>query len=576
MERNEFTKALSEKGISCYNPTPFFHFSTIFRSNYPKIALLFLFAVLTPLLVGAFVLSFYARQNVKLQLKENFSQIEEFQGLKMELWHQQIQTDLGDLAGLADFSERIPDRDELSRFLGDHPSFLEIQAVNRGTSRILASSNPSSVGLTQPLLNQFSKDLDHPFFSPVLTKSPAEENEMIAWSPIKNKDGKELGVLLGLLNLQSLHDLLTGSRHSDDGIEIYPLAGNLTSLTGEWHPVSPDVIEKMTQQTEGEGIYRSHSGKKVFGSYRYFPDLNLYLLIEQPTEIAFSGIRDTALRTFLFLCAVAVVTLLVSIPVAGNLYKPATIPTPADDMETKKAKQISSEFVSIASHLLRTPVSGTKWILESLKIKGGLESWQSDYLDDAIRSNERMVSMVNNLICLSRLEAGICENNPEEIDLVSFVEGAIHCFNDLAKQKNQRIEFSASGKRIMMNADSGLLEQILNNLLSNALIFSGEGKTVWITAGKNQSQEAWFRVRDEGIGVSKADRERLFDPFFRTKESIKIDTTKSGLGLRIVKKTLEVCGGRITVRSSQGKGSVFTVYLPDVGRADPPEDPQSA
>jgi len=228
------------------------------------------------------------------------------------------------------------------------------------------------------------------------------------------------------------------------------------------------------------------------------------------------------------------------------------------EMEVDRAK---SEFVSLASHQLRTPLAGINWLLQEIQRKGNLDDLQTEYLHDALKSNERMVRLVNDLLNVSRLETGIININYTEVDFMDFVEDFVKEARIIAKTKNQTIEFDKPADEIKIFMDKDLIGQVITNLLSNAMAYTDKNKIIKVIILKNK-EHVEISVNDQGIGISMDDQEKLFTKFYRTQEAAKYSTTGSGLGLYIVKKILDICCGKIQCNSEKGKGTTFTIFLP--------------
>jgi len=231
------------------------------------------------------------------------------------------------------------------------------------------------------------------------------------------------------------------------------------------------------------------------------------------------------------------------------------------EMEVDKAK---SEFVSLASHQLRTPLTGIKWLLQEISRKGNLDDLQIEYMQDAIHSNDRMINLVNDLLNVSRLETGTIQAVSQKVDLFDFLHPIVREASILSKETGRILEFHLSGSKINVMLDTQLIGQVVTNLLSNAIHYTDKGKTITISAGK-KGKTVIIKVEDEGIGISEEDQKKLFNKFFRSKEAAKRSTTGSGLGLYIVGKILDVCSGTIECHSEEGKGTTFIVTLPIKG-----------
>ncbi len=231
------------------------------------------------------------------------------------------------------------------------------------------------------------------------------------------------------------------------------------------------------------------------------------------------------------------------------------------EMEVDKAK---SEFVSLASHQLRTPLTGIKWLLQEITRKGNLDELQTEYMEDTIHSNDRMINLVNDLLNVSRLETGTIKAVSKKVNLFEFLHPIVREASILSKETGRILQFHLSGSKIDVMFDPQLIGQVITNLLSNAIHYTDKGKTITISAEK-KGKNILIKVADEGIGISKEDQKKLFSKFFRSKEAAKRSTTGSGLGLYIVGKILDVCDGTIECQSELGKGTAFIVTLPVKG-----------
>ncbi|MBN2096842.1 PAS domain S-box protein [Candidatus Peregrinibacteria bacterium] len=235
------------------------------------------------------------------------------------------------------------------------------------------------------------------------------------------------------------------------------------------------------------------------------------------------------------------------------------------EMEVDQAK---NEFISLASHQLRTPLTGIKWLIQTVLRRGNLNAWQVEFLEDAIKSNDRMISLVNDLLNISRLEAGVIAIEPKKTDLSVFLEELIRGAKIDSSKKAQKIQFKKSRQKIIIPLDQVLIGQVINNLFSNAIKYSDAHKTITVSVKKKEEEEEVdISVADQGIGFTKKDQSKLFTKFFRSEKASKISTTGSGLGLYIVKKIMDASGGKISCRSLPKGGSVFTITLPYKGMA---------
>lgn len=226
----------------------------------------------------------------------------------------------------------------------------------------------------------------------------------------------------------------------------------------------------------------------------------------------------------------------------------------------KELNELKSRFVSMASHEFRTPLST---ILSSVslaeKYVAPEDSEKREKHFNRIKSSVRnLTSILNDFLSLDKLEAGKVENNPVEFDLKEFATELAEEMQAVAKT-GQRVNYKHTGKQTIVNLDRNILKNILNNLLSNAIKYSPEHSEIFFNSiiEKNKLK---INIADKGIGIPEEEKQHLFERFFRAKNALNIGGT--GLGLNIVKKYTDLLGGEIGFESECGKGTVFTVSIP--------------
>lgn len=229
-----------------------------------------------------------------------------------------------------------------------------------------------------------------------------------------------------------------------------------------------------------------------------------------------------------------------------------------------------SDFISIASHQLRTPLSALRWFLDLLLAgdAGALKPTQKEYLSDMSVSVTRMIKLVGDLLNISRIESGRTKPNPERIGTHAFVESVAREIDPLVRQKDLTFSVSTAKDAVDFYADPSLARQALSNVLSNAVKYTPEGGSVTLDV-EAKGRETVFRVKDTGYGIPKNQRYRVFDKFFRGENVVARETVGSGLGLYVVKTIMELSGGSVRFESVEGKGTTFYLTFPNEARALP-------
>jgi signal transduction histidine kinase len=237
------------------------------------------------------------------------------------------------------------------------------------------------------------------------------------------------------------------------------------------------------------------------------------------------------------------------------------IGTVSDITERKRAEQMKSDFVSFVSHQLRTPLSGVKWMLElAMDSKDNPEEMLS-FIQDARKSTERLIGLVNDLLDVSRLERGKLQVSYQSIDLAELTRGVVDELSPLTVDKKQTISVQAADALPQPRADVQLLRQVILNLVSNAVKYTPAEGTIGIRIDCENDRMRWT-IRDTGIGIPKNDLGKLFEKFYRAGNVLAVETEGTGLGLYLVRLIIERFGGKVWCESEEGIGSTFLFELP--------------
>jgi PAS domain S-box-containing protein len=226
----------------------------------------------------------------------------------------------------------------------------------------------------------------------------------------------------------------------------------------------------------------------------------------------------------------------------------------------KELNELKSKFVSIASHEFRTPLSA---ILSSTSlIKQYRDRNELDKVDkhvDRIRSSvEHLTGILNDLLSLGKLEEGHIEVKKERVSIASFIHEIQEEVTPVLKER-QELNINMGDRDLQLYTDTKILRGVLFNLISNASKYSDVGRKICLNA-KQVNDTVTIEVQDEGIGIPSTEVKHIFDRFFRASNASNIQGT--GLGLNIVKRYVELLGGRITFDTVEGKGSTFKITLP--------------
>lgn len=231
--------------------------------------------------------------------------------------------------------------------------------------------------------------------------------------------------------------------------------------------------------------------------------------------------------------------------------------------QAQEADRVKSQFISNVSHELRTPLTNLKLYL-SLLSRGQPEK-RDAYLETLHRETERLQKMIESLLDLSRLDLGKVQLNLQPTDLNQVVETLVTDRSALATDEGLHLQIVAKKDLPPAAADPKLVEQVLTNILTNAINYTPSGGTITLRTGTVQNnQQDWVTVSvsDTGPGIAESEQPHIFERFYRGEAGRNSSAPGTGLGLAICQEIVERHGGQITLESQAGQGSTFTVWLP--------------
>lgn len=253
----------------------------------------------------------------------------------------------------------------------------------------------------------------------------------------------------------------------------------------------------------------------------------------------------------------------VSISVFKNKTFKQSLVSLVDITQHKLVDKAKSEFVALATHQLRTPIAAIRWNVELLErsLKDTVNEKQQLYLTKVSRNVLRMIALINDFLSVSKLENGTFATSAEPIQLKEYLQGIVDEFQQSIVEKQIDLKQQYEPQALTIVADPNLLHIITSNLLSNAVKYVSPQAT--ITFGYQQQENTViFTVADTGIGIPEHELPQLFTKFFRANNARTHKAEGTGLGLYIVKQSVEKLGGTIEVTSVENQGTTFVVTLP--------------
>ena len=230
-----------------------------------------------------------------------------------------------------------------------------------------------------------------------------------------------------------------------------------------------------------------------------------------------------------------------------------------------RALRVKDEFLANMSHELRTPLNAILGLSESLaeQTAGPLNEKQHRYITTVSESGHHLLSLINDILDLAKIEAGQIELDVNKVDIRPVCDASLRMIKQLAQKKKQEIVLEVDGSLGLMWADERRLKQMLVNLLSNAVKFTPEGGKLGLEVhGDQDANKVTFTVWDTGIGIKETDLPRLFQPFVQLDAGLARESSGTGLGLALVAQMARMHGGSASVVSEPGKGSRFSIMLP--------------
>lgn len=239
-----------------------------------------------------------------------------------------------------------------------------------------------------------------------------------------------------------------------------------------------------------------------------------------------------------------------------------------DVSREREIDKMKTDFVSVASHQLRTPLTAIRWFVEELHSEdlGKLNKEQKEYMDNVLESSKRMIRLVNDLLNVNRLETGRLSIEPKPTDMIGLIRNVI---KEQLISTDIKIKFNKPKKALpKIKLDPELIRQVVANFISNAVKYteaatSNKKKSLLVeVALEMKGSDMILSVKDSGVGIPKNMQSRLFEKFYRADNVKKLDTEGTGLGLYISKMIIEASGGKIWFESKENKGAKFFFSLP--------------
>jgi len=233
-----------------------------------------------------------------------------------------------------------------------------------------------------------------------------------------------------------------------------------------------------------------------------------------------------------------------------------------DVTKEKLIEKMKTEFVSVAAHQLRTPLSTIKWTIRMILDGdvGEVSEEQRELLEQTYISNERMIRLINDLLDVSRIEEGRLLYNQEDTQIEDVLDSVIEASQEMLRNKNMVLEVNKK-ETPKVKIDKEKIGVVIQNLLENAIKYTEQGGKIKITLD-NDEKNVIFKIEDSGVGIPKSQQDRIFTKFFRAENVTRMETDGTGLGLYTTKNIVQAHKGQIWFESEENKGTTFYFTIP--------------
>lgn len=335
-----------------------------------------------------------------------------------------------------------------------------------------------------------------------------------------------------------------------------------------------------------EDTYVNPAGEKIFTVGIPIPVGRLGLFIDQPRTLAFAAERQvfafagaTIVFGMLFFVILIINNMrlrrlneklhefLVELDGTGKMLVRRDLELSRANARLIELDAIKSEFVSVAAHQLRTPLTGIKWTLSTLLEEGTVNftSEQKKIAGDAFGATNHLVDLINDLLNVARLEEGRFGFNIRQQAIGPLVKKIFERFHPVAEEKKIAFTLDLPEELPLFMVDEEKMDIVIDNLIDNAVKYTPQGGRVGVRVAVIDKQ-AKISVSDTGIGIPKTQTHRMFSKFFRAQNAQLRQTSGTGLGLYVSKNIVEKHGGTLTFESKEGEATVFTITLPVLGK----------
>ncbi len=478
------------------------------------------------------------------------------------------------------------------------PNLREIFIINR-SNRVILSTNKLHEGEYEILADTTYIEKVEPgnTFAPIFYVSPVTGRPSVTLAtPLRNAAGVRQGVILAHLNLDRIDRIVrerTGLGKSGETYLVGSLVTKNTFISKENKTGTQEFLSGISSQgidaaisgISGFGLYRNYAKVPVIGVYRWLNEQDLALLVEMQQAEAFAPARQLA-GTIILVGLVSVGALSIGVywltqqlKISREQLENYSHKLEQKAQESLAANRAKSAFLANMSHELRTPLNSILGFAQLMTRDSSISSAQLENLRIISRSGEHLLTLINDVLSMSKIEAGRIILNENSFDLYALFDSLVEMFQMKAESKGLQLIFERSPEvPRYIRTDESKLRQVLINLLGNAIKFTPTGRVILrvsivrrqslVASDKKQTTDneqptLHFEVEDTGPGIALAEQEQLFKPFVQTQTGQK-SHQGTGLGLSISQQFVRLMGGEIVLSNSSGQGTIFSFDVPAI------------
>ncbi|MDH5533833.1 MAG: PAS domain-containing sensor histidine kinase [Candidatus Pacebacteria bacterium] len=300
------------------------------------------------------------------------------------------------------------------------------------------------------------------------------------------------------------------------------------------------------------------SGYHIDEVFKIFPELNFHSQLDNVLKNNENiNIPEVSGRDFFYEIFITPVIDETNTVVGGSILL-------HDISYIKRLEEIKTKFLTVAAHQLRTPLGGMRWSLEMvLENKEEISSENQNLLNQVYQSNMIALSIVNDLLNVSKIENQQIVDKPEPVNIIRVIQKVLtdHQAEAKIRSVNYKVNLPPAETFPIIQVDKGKIKEIIGNLVANAIKYNKPNGSLSVTVNSDQ-QNISFSIADTGIGIPEKDLQRIFTKFFRAGNAVLNETSGSGLGLFVVKKYIEDWGGKVSINSKENIGTTVNITLP--------------